>query len=180
MTIEELSWLAQKALGHSRIVEIGSWQGRSTTVLASHTPGRVWAVDTWQGSEEIAHLLANKPEDWLYKTFLDNTKGLTNIVPLRMTSLEGAEILNDSGQKFDMIFIDAAHDYESVKADIEAWLPLVEPGGLLCGHDYATGWPGVMQAVDEAFPDIAGLKDLSRLYGPSNWNSNSIWHTILP
>ena len=32
-------------------------------------------------------------------------------------------------------------------ADIEAWLPHVRPGGILCGHDY--NFAGVMKAVKE-------------------------------
>jgi predicted O-methyltransferase YrrM len=179
MSPTELTWLAQQARSHSHIVEVGSWMGRSTTVLATHTPGMVWAIDTWEGSEELKGLLDGKPPNWLFKTFLDNTRDYRDkIIPMCMTSLEGAKALVD--KSFDMIFIDASHDYASVKADIEAWRPLLAPGGLFCGHDYATGWPGVMQAVDEFFPDIVKAKNLSRLYGPSDWNSNSIWHTVLP
>jgi hypothetical protein len=51
----------------------------------------------------------------------------------------------------DVVFIDALHDYESVKHDIELWWPLVRPGGYLCGHDYNHKWPGVMRAVAERF-----------------------------
>jgi predicted O-methyltransferase YrrM len=61
-----------------------------------------------------------------------------------MTSLEAAAKL--VGLEFDMIFIDGAHDYENVKADILAWRPLSE-GGLLCGHDYGTCWDGVVKEL---------------------------------
>jgi predicted alpha/beta hydrolase family esterase len=49
----------------------------------------------------------------------------------------------------DFVFIDADHKYESVKADIAAWLPKVRPGGHIAGHDYHSDWPGVQKAVDE-------------------------------
>jgi len=56
--------------------------------------------------------------------------------------------------KFDYVFIDANHKYESVKADIHLWCSKVRVGGILCGHDYASrqdmpGVLGVKRAVDE-------------------------------
>ena len=48
-----------------------------------------------------------------------------------------------------MVFIDADHAYDSVKRDILNYRPFLRKGGLLCGHDYYYGWPGVMHAVDE-------------------------------
>ncbi len=52
----------------------------------------------------------------------------------------------------DFVFIDAAHDYDNVKADIATWLPKVRPGGILAGHDYSRAFRGVKRAVGEYFP----------------------------
>jgi hypothetical protein len=96
---------------------------------------------------------AKMTPDWIYNTFLKNMDGQANVIPLRMTSLEAAKVL--SKNKFDMVFIDALHEYEPVRADILEWLPLISPGGILCGHDYAPGCPwgvGVIKAVDELLP----------------------------
>jgi hypothetical protein len=48
-------------------------------------------------------------------------------------------------------FIDAAHDYESVKRDLEAWGPKVRADGILAGHD--ADWHEVKKAVAELVPD---------------------------
>ena len=45
--------------------------------------------------------------------------------------------------------IDGDHAYERVLADIDVYLPLIRPGGVLAGHDYGDEYPGVAQAVDE-------------------------------
>lgn len=51
-----------------------------------------------------------------------------------------------------LVFIDGAHDYLSVKSDIQAWSDLIPSKGIICGHDYAEYSPGVIQAVNEMFP----------------------------
>jgi len=51
----------------------------------------------------------------------------------------------------DLVFIDADHHYEAVKADIEAWEPKIKPKGWIGGHDYSENDPGVIAAVDERY-----------------------------
>lgn len=68
----------------------------------------------------------------------------------RMTSLEAAK--QCEGMSYGAVFIDAAHDFDSVVEDIRAWYPLVKNGGLLIGHDYNHRWPSVMKAVAHCFP----------------------------
>ena len=36
----------------------------------------------------------------------------------------------------DFVFIDGAHDYESMKKDIQACKRILRPGGIICGHDF--------------------------------------------
>lgn len=53
------------------------------------------------------------------------------------------------GKPTQFVYIDGAHDYESVAADLAAWWPVVSPDGILAGHDYDDDHPGVMRAVQE-------------------------------
>jgi SAM-dependent methyltransferase len=68
-----------------------------------------------------------------------------------MPSVEAAALVPDGWA--DFVFIDAGHSYGAVKADIDAWLPKVRPGGWLGGHDHHPRFPGVIRAVGERFGD---------------------------
>jgi len=54
---------------------------------------------------------------------------------------------------FDLLFIDADHSYESVKRDIEDWLPKMKDHATISGHDYCNGF-GVSKAVNEKWSNI--------------------------
>lgn len=170
MRPEELTWLAEQASSRRRICEVGSWMGRSTRAIVDNAPddAHVYAVDTWMGSDEQVHrqLLAGKPmspnaekpgENWLMDKFQANFpeayfKTPHKLRPYQGTSSAGADYLgNHYGIKFEMIFLDASHDYENVRADILAWQSHLAPDGLMCGHDYGASFPGVRQAVDEIY-----------------------------
>lgn len=153
MQSAELAWLGEQAREHTNIVEIGSWMGRSTRIMADNTSGTVIAVDTWEGTpaEHSEIMKALTPEN-LFKAFQLHTADCHNIVPFKGTSVHAASYI--MAPDFDMIFIDAAHDYDNVKADIEAWLPRLAEGGLLCGHDF-TYSKGVEQAVREFLPGFS-------------------------
>jgi len=160
----DLIWLAEQARVHSMIAEVGSWLGRSTRALADNTAGHVYAIDTWKGSDEptFDQIMPDRSSDWPFETFLRNMEDLPKerVITFRLTSLEAASYFKHMSVMFDMVFIDASHDYENVKVDIAAWLPLVQKGGIICGHDYVpekpNNWPGVVQAVNEFFP--AGVR----------------------
>lgn len=171
----ELAYLGTLAEKAQTIAEVGSWMGRSTTALAGNTPGKVYAVDTWMGSPEHRALpkhidenyarslnlglLEGKDDDWLFNIFLKNVEGLP-IEPVRMASVEAAKMFAEKGQTFDLIFIDANHDYENVSADILAWRPLLNPNGIICGHDFCRAWEGVIRAVTELVPKFKQIETI--------------------
>lgn len=186
MTEPELQWLGEQAAKHRTICEVGSWMGRSTRALGDNALGVVYAVDTWAGSNEPKHvaLLADKHPDWLFEQFcanigddlLKNKKWMHEngieqqyvVRPYRGTSLEGADYLGNGcyNLRFDMIFLDASHDYENVEADLAAWAPLLKPGGLMCGHDFGGSFPGVARAVRNVYPKA------NKVGAGSIWSAN--------
>jgi predicted O-methyltransferase YrrM len=145
-----LEFLAGQAQQRRNIVEIGSWRGRSTRALCDNAIGHVWAVDTFEGSEELLGDVAvmtriTGDPDWLYHDFMFNMRDCENLTVVRKPSLEAAAMFED--QFFDMIWIDGSHDYDNVKADIMAWRPKLKPDGFMCGDDYQA--EGVKKAYHE-------------------------------
>ena len=62
----------------------------------------------------------------------------------------------------DYVFLDAAHDYESVRADIAAWWPKIKPGGWFAGHDYT-------HAEGSLVRSFLGMGDAAVLVNPPVW-----------
>lgn len=131
ITHDELKWLAKKAKKHQRIVEIGSYLGRSTRALGDNTDGVVYAIDNFQGPKDISvsSVIANN----VFELFFYNIGTLAQAGKVIPVVADHAEV--DVPITPDMVFIDGSHLYPDVKRDIETWLPRLEKGGLLCGHD---------------------------------------------
>jgi len=86
----------------------------------------------------------------LHKNLLDSGFG-DKIQLIISDSAAAARLFSD--KSLDWVHLDARHDYASVKADIEAWLPKVRQGGWLSGDDYNEHkWPDVVKAVGELLP----------------------------
>ena len=144
--------------------EIGVHRGECSGHLLELHPGLklymidMWSPDTYKGKGDDA---ATEPYRRLYENESDNNISLAKlavkhfgkraeIIPI--SSLEAVELFNDA--ELDFCFIDAAHDYESVKADIIAWLPKVKPSGWLILHDFDNpNFPGVKKAMEDVFAE---------------------------
>ena len=142
----EMLWLFENAQGKARVLEVGSWKGRSTHALctgAAH--GQVWAVDHFQGSvgEDVQHAEAKADPESVFKQFTRNTAQFDNLHVCRADSLTAAKGFPEGF--FDLIFLDASHDESSVRADLLAWRSKCR--GILAGHDFSDDWPGVKAAV---------------------------------
>jgi predicted O-methyltransferase YrrM len=59
----------------------------------------------------------------------------------------------------DLLFIDADHSYGGVRADFEAYSPLVRRGGLICLHDVVHNPYNDAIEVDEFWNEIAPGRD---------------------
>jgi hypothetical protein len=172
LSVAEGEALRELARG-KRVLEIGSYCGRSTICLAQSAE-HVTAVDAFDGTG------TPEPRD-TYDDFLSN---------IRHYGVEDKiEIVHPTAEvplpQYDLAFIDGAHDFESVRADIEKSLLALKPDGLLAFHDYrlyAGEWDGrwdagVTQAVNELLEAGGELLErydsLALIRPPVHWLSTS-------
>lgn len=163
-----------------RIIEVGTWKGASAIAMARYCQHinapceEIVCVDTWLGGPEnvievgargevirspwFAHLRHKHGYPQLYFTFLRNVldAGVADLItPLPLSSDSAATVLERYGFVADLVYIDAGHEYESVRGDLRRFWKLVAPGGILLGDDYANPeHAGVRRAVDEFCAEI--------------------------
>lgn len=142
----------------SHFVELGAWMGKSTSFMAIEIANsgkniKFDAIDTWNGSinENLHKDIINNLNETLYNKFLNNISCVSDYInPIKGYTYN--VVNNYEDKSLDFIFIDASHDYESVKKDIVDWYPKLKDNGIIAGHDYnIKNWPGVVKAVNEFF-----------------------------
>lgn len=171
--LEQFIWQIRPSL----IIEVGSWKGRSAINMARYAKAagletEILCVDTWLGSPEhwtqrddvkcYPSLKIKNGTPLIYYTFLKNVidAGFENVItPLRVPSETAFFILEHYKILADMIYIDAGHEYLSVKRDLQLYCRLLKTDGVLIGDDYGI-WSGVTRAVDDfrkSRPDLQFL-----------------------
>jgi MMP 1-O-methyltransferase len=159
-----LCYLAAHSPGEGRIVEIGSFMGRSTVWLACGARhagrSRVLSIDPHAGHERPAV----RPDLDSYETFLANVRnaGVADLVEtIRDRSQNVACRWNEP---IRLLWIDGSHVYEDVLADLEGFARHVIPGGHVALHDTrGHGFPGVRKAMLEYFGRHAEFRRLADL-----------------
>lgn len=138
--------------GGRTVAEVGCKEGRTTEyLLSAFEDSFVYAIDPFENIANEGESYADWDFDEIRADFLRRTKDYRGRYQLlEMTSLAAASCVI-ADKSLDLVFIDAAHDYENVHADIEAWYPKVKPRGFICGHDWNHKWPGVQRAVADHF-----------------------------
>lgn len=126
-------------LAPRRVLEVGSYRGYTTRLLAQHTPGTTKIVafdrDPRHGESYRESPLAAR-------------------IDRRVGTIGAEAFAADTRGSYDLIFLDADHTYEAVRHDTEVLLPLLSPDGVFIWHDYAnwgrfSGKNGVPEALQE-------------------------------
>jgi hypothetical protein len=164
--------------------EIGVLRGEfSRTILEAWPGAKLYLVDPWAHQEEAYVDINNGPDQNYHEQNLAET--LRNVQPwrarvqvIRGMSVDAANLLPDG--HLSWAYIDADHSYSAVRADLRAWWPKIQEGGVLSGHDFVfdglyplAGEFGVMRAVLEHAAEVGRqvLTTFAEPGGPSGPNS---------
>jgi MMP 1-O-methyltransferase len=146
-----LYWAASHWPAAGPVVELGSFEGRSTGAFA--LGGRhVHAVDAWSGdvSDLSAFNRGGESASTAMERFTANIRKMG--IEDKVTVHRGLthEIGRAWGTPGAILLVDAGHAYDDVRRDLETWSPHLLPAGLLLMHDVLGGaFPGVLRAAGE-------------------------------
>ncbi|HVW59461.1 MAG TPA: class I SAM-dependent methyltransferase, partial [Puia sp.] len=133
------------------IVEVGSYEGKSTVLLGSLVKEffpdvKIVSIDPHDGllGARDQGLVSVAPS---FKRFVDNLQaaGLSDVV--KAVQKRTCDVAWTDPVLF--LIIDGLHDYPSVARDFRQIAPSVIKGGYIAFHDYADYFPGVQAFVHE-------------------------------
>jgi predicted O-methyltransferase YrrM len=141
--------LARNAGGPGRVVEIGSYLGRSTVVLAAAVgeqgAGQVVAVDPHVAALGIE---GEQPRD-TREEFLRNVERAGVAANVRLVHTTSAQAAAEwEGEPVRLLFVDGWHSREAVLEDVGGWAPYLTPDCSVVFDDFLP-FPGVRAAVRE-------------------------------
>lgn len=154
-------WLYDKFINEikdgGKIVEIGSWFGKSTNYLLDklNESGKFVSldcIDTFKGTlnEDLHQQLVEEFDNDIYQEFYSNikSKGLEEVNIIKDYSNEASTLYKNG--EIDAIMIDGDHSYEGVTNDIKDYFYKVKPGGIISGDDINV-FSGTTEAVNQYF-----------------------------
>jgi predicted O-methyltransferase YrrM len=164
---EELTKILQEN-NYQTFVEVGVYNGDNILTLANRFPNvKFIGIDPYFDGEYNDRYEQRNKQYWddKYMKVLNKAKALGNVTIIRKQSLDAS--LEFEKESVDIVFIDAIHTYKDCKDDINHWLKVVKPNGILSGHDYSTRFFGVIMAVNE----LLGVDNV-RIGAESTWFYN--------
>lgn len=154
ISVEEVCKIAliTKFLKPEKIFEFGTYNGMTTLQLALNAPKncRIFTLDLPEGV--LPKIPLGKIDTLVAKHFKDKFGSKTGSYFKGRKDVNITQILQDSAtfdpapfkNSIDLIFIDAAHDYENKRKDSENAFFMLKKGGVIIWHNYAdVGYPDV-------------------------------------
>ncbi len=130
---------ASEVISEGRIVEIGSFRGRSMIILATSASddAEIVAIDphigTDRGPQEIVTTSElGQSDNEVFNANLTKAGVVDRVRHVRKLS---SDALDDVAGPIDLLYIDGAHRYGPARADMVDWGQRVANGGVLLVHD---------------------------------------------
>jgi len=136
---ERLAARAAAVPSGGTIVEIGSFRGRSTIVLARAAPpdASVVAIDPHAGGDRGPQEFAADAErgDADHAAFAANLQAAGVADRVRHVRRESQVALEEVPGGIDLLYVDGAHRFTPALQDLVRWGDRVRPGGAMLVHD---------------------------------------------
>ncbi|MBC8488513.1 MAG: class I SAM-dependent methyltransferase [Bacteroidetes bacterium] len=144
--VQLYNWIIDFCVPNTYIIELGCWEAGSTLTMAYAVQHKgldvpVISIDI-RGRVEMQaeQFLKSDTFNRLIATFIAERNiaisGIgSSIISITASTRKAIDFLRD--KQVSVLLVDADHDYESVKHDIETYGSLLIPGGLIICHDYS-------------------------------------------
>lgn len=164
ISIQEANFLYQLAhktvrqFGDDSVLcEIGGFCGKSTVAIASalkeQGEGVLYSIDWHQGSESMPGY-GTPAYKSTYEEFVDNLKKFAVTERVRIIKGRSENSVGAVPEKLHFLWIDGAHDFKAVKADLDNYAGKITEGGYLLFHDACwTSWRDPWKVIEEKVLD---------------------------
>jgi predicted O-methyltransferase YrrM len=167
VAVAEKDLLARLSEAKRCIVEVGVFEGVTSAIFCQHMDprGRLYLIDPYFPIVRLEEWFAPfkfSCTEFIARRSVRRWKSQLEFV--RMPSAEASHKIKLIAPA-DLIFIDARHDYASVREDFEKWAPRLAPEGIMAFHDSRisesrqdlTDETGPVRLVNEILRGVHGI-----------------------
>lgn len=134
------------------VVEIGTYAGEGTEIFANSFKHVITIDPHKSGYDDDYDSASSSNFEKVVEEFMERKSKHNNITYINKKSDDAInDLINES---VDFVYIDGWHVYEQVKKDIENYKQIIKVGGFIGGHDYHSGWEGVINAINETIGNV--------------------------
>lgn len=131
------------------IVELGTMWGHSFFTMAQAVKdggykAKLIAIDNWVGDKHVGEY----GDDVFYQV-RDTAEQYFPDIKVQLIRKNFDEARGLVQNKIDLLHIDGSHDYDSVRNDVDNWIPKVVDGGWIFMHDVEVPHFGVNKVFQE-------------------------------
>jgi predicted O-methyltransferase YrrM len=157
------------------IVEIGSFKGRSTVMLAKvaahYGLGPVVSIDPH--THNLTDGADSSAQPSTYEDFESTLRKAGVIEQVEIHRALSSDVSRTWKRDIRFLWIDGDHTYEGAKSDFDGFSPFVSPGGVVALHDALNNFSGPIRVFVEEI-----LR--SNRFGPAGFVNSTAWAQFRP